>query len=124
MCRGLPWAPRCRRQEQLVGSSSLVVFWFRTSPSPWTVVRWYASKMLFAAIDENHHGTYDLMYLPIDFKNKCNVGYAFINMVSPSHIIPFYEENFLSSNLNVLVNQMGLTQVICWRAQRVIGTRN
>ncbi|CAI0560817.1 unnamed protein product [Linum tenue] len=51
----------------------------------------YTSKMLLAAIDEKHRGSYDFLYLPIDFKNKCNVGYAFINMLSPSHIVPFYE---------------------------------
>ncbi|KAL5724510.1 hypothetical protein ACHQM5_007761 [Ranunculus cassubicifolius] len=51
----------------------------------------YTSKMLLAAIDENHRGTYDFIYLPIDFKNKCNVGYAFINMINPSQIVPFYQ---------------------------------
>lgn len=51
----------------------------------------YTSKMLLAAIDERHRGTYDFIYLPIDFKNKCNVGYAFINMIEPSHIVPLYQ---------------------------------
>lgn len=32
------------------------------------LLRRYTSKMLLAAIDENHKGTYDFLYLPIDFK--------------------------------------------------------
>jgi hypothetical protein len=52
----------------------------------------YSQKMLLAAVDENHHGYYDFFYLPIDFKNKCNVGYAFINFINFRSIVPFYEE--------------------------------
>nr|XP_017254543.1 PREDICTED: protein MEI2-like 4 isoform X2 [Daucus carota subsp. sativus] len=51
----------------------------------------YTSKMLLATIDEQHRGTYDFIYLPIDFKNKCNMGYAFINMIDTTQIVPFYK---------------------------------
>ncbi|KAB1221455.1 Protein MEI2-like 2 [Morella rubra] len=81
----------CKKQFQLdldkikIGEDTRTTLMIKNIPNK------YTSKMLLAAIDENHRGTYDFLYLPIDFKNKCNVGYAFINMLSPSHIIPFYE---------------------------------
>lgn len=52
----------------------------------------YTQQMLLAEINVNHHGKYDFFYLPIDFKNKCNMGYAFINFIDASSIVSFYQE--------------------------------
>jgi hypothetical protein len=52
----------------------------------------YTQKMLLNAINRNHRGSFDFFYLPIDFKNKCNVGYAFINFRDAGSIPKFYRE--------------------------------
>ncbi|CAA7049753.1 unnamed protein product [Microthlaspi erraticum] len=43
---------------------------------------------------ESHHqpfSSYDFVYLPMDFNNKCNVGYGFVNMTSPEAAWRFYK---------------------------------
>lgn len=52
----------------------------------------YTQNMLLEKIDINHRGCYDFFYLPIDVKNNCNVGYAFINMTDPIFVLALYEE--------------------------------
>ncbi|CAD8108193.1 unnamed protein product [Paramecium primaurelia] len=52
----------------------------------------YSQPLLLEEIDCNNRDTYNFFYLPIDFTNKCNVGYAFINFYDPQDIPKFYLE--------------------------------
>uniref|UniRef100_A0A7N0UVQ3 RRM domain-containing protein n=1 Tax=Kalanchoe fedtschenkoi TaxID=63787 RepID=A0A7N0UVQ3_KALFE len=41
--------------------------------------------------------SYDFVYLPMDFNNKCNVGYGFVNMTSPEATMRLYKAFHLQS---------------------------
>lgn len=70
----------------------------------------YTQSMLLEELNEAlPKGSYDFVYLPIDFKNACNVGYAFVNMTSTRHILTLHDafagkrwRRFLSDKVCVL----------------------
>ncbi len=51
----------------------------------------YTISSFLTKINVNFKNTNYIFYLPIDYVNKCNLGFAFINFVEPFHIILFYE---------------------------------
>lgn len=50
----------------------------------------YTTKMLLNVLDRRFAKQYDYVYLPVDFVNHCNVGYAFINLKSAEIRARFY----------------------------------
>lgn len=95
--------PKAKRQTQPIGNSNSSGDAFyqvnsdmiraqldlRTTCMVRNIPNKYTQKMLLKMVDAQFANSYDFFYLPVDFKNKCNVGYAFVNFLDPQTIPSF-----------------------------------
>lgn len=60
----------------------------------------YTRAQLLKRLDLHFKGEFDFLYVPIDYNNKCNVGYAFLNFKRPESV-PRFLEHFNGVNSSV-----------------------
>ncbi|TPX31681.1 hypothetical protein SmJEL517_g05049 [Synchytrium microbalum] len=72
-------------ERVVAGRDSRTTFMIKNIPNK------YTQQMLIDFLNDGHLGEFDFLYLRIDFLNRCNVGYAFINFVSTKSVIAFAE---------------------------------
>jgi len=58
----------------------------------------YTQSMLVEQLHIEYKGDIDFLYLPVDFKNKCNVGYCFLNFRTPESCARFAAEFHLADS--------------------------
>ena len=64
----------------------------------------YTMSLLLIEFKANFKNKFDVIYLPQDKVNDCNLGYGFINFIHPLHLILFYKE-FMGKKWNYFNSQ-------------------
>jgi len=80
----------------------------------------YTRDMLKERLNHEFRGKYNFLYLPIDFKNKCNVGYGFINFIS-SNDCQLFAERFHNVEVQACLPGLNSRKVAAVTAARVQG---
>ncbi|KAI3631626.1 hypothetical protein MIR68_010099 [Amoeboaphelidium protococcarum] len=65
----------------LNGEDSRTTFMIKNIPNK------YTQSMLIDFLNESLRGKFDFLYLRMDFKNQCNVGYCFINFIDARDVV-------------------------------------
>ena len=88
----------------------------------------YTISLLLIELSTNFANTFDIIFLPQDKVNDCNLGYGFINFINPLHLILFYEEfmgkkwNFSNSQKRCYLaysNSQGKNELINYMLKRL-----
>eukprot|EP00158_Paraphelidium_tribonemae_P005638 Partr_v1_DN27442_c3_g1_i1_m71832 putative Rna-binding protein len=81
--RNVPTENRLQVDRIRAGLDKRTTFMIRNIPNK------YSQQMLIDMVNDTHKGRFDFLYLRMDFRNKCNVGYAFINFPNPVDAVTF-----------------------------------
>jgi len=84
-CIGIPF-DQVADVSELHPATTLTTVMLRNIPNR------YTQGMLMSLLDDQgFHGQYDFVYLPMDFRNGINLGYAFVNLLNHPHAMIFMQ---------------------------------